>query len=822
MNLFDLFDNGRKGINEGHKVVPGIDRERYTDLSHEGLEGPFRLASGKVVYYDPQAGQYYDRDSDMYMSHDDYAQHNQELDEKLGVKLSNPLVNRRQAHAYITKFKKPKFEEEGVDEAKRLSASDKLQRAIAREREKSLNEPKSWEDRKYDAAMQSMNDYIARSSSTDSNKDVNEAPGAETLAHNQKTAKSNLAAFDLAEGMSEVERLQTDLWEIFKAVTGRRPRAGVVDWTEEQWNDPEWLNQTISHYYRQLPKDIDEHGGGVNNNGSYIAWRKKANKEHGITPAPKTVEEWQDSAAGEPDQTHLTKVVSKKKSVNNEGIRDLFKSAAGKVGKWFKGDEPDFSYDDPDSPMNWMSREIGKRPAPVGKSDNAIDWTASQLGKQAPVRNKSSSSINWTANQLGQTPRSEPVVPVKQRTGGRVAGQLSQTPNAIRKRNARAAARTPQEEAANPSHQRGPKSMQQAAGGPTGPKFGGYLKGTDPAPTEYSKKGFGGCESEEMEEGIAGNMKVRSDAIKGPKVPTPANLVAKHSPTAGAGKHANNLKKAQAQSRYAKHKGRNFDMMEGGNFLTWAVAQGYDVIGNPVVYESAKIEYNKNKFPDALCPEIIAVFEDHATEVRKYLLRNKNLYENRQDYQTMIDFLDNLDTDNPVVGEDYVYASILTTPIAGINSISYFTRPHKLEGIKNNKAYFNINGKTKGYPETGSTKGDTFTHTYFFKSSQDFENFILMFKLKFGEQRTFYKSLDSIQNEDNIQVMHHETYYGGLDEKAGSDLQPGQYWVWTVYFDDGSSKRIKVDKEDFDPKAYYAKQNRVVVNVDYSWEPHNG
>jgi hypothetical protein len=111
MNLFDLFESNRKDVDEGHYIVPSIDRDRYTDLSHEGLEGPFGLKSGKVVYYDPKEGKYYDRDRDMYMSHDEVDHHNQELDEKLG---SN-LVNRRQAHAYITKFKKHKFEEEEND-----------------------------------------------------------------------------------------------------------------------------------------------------------------------------------------------------------------------------------------------------------------------------------------------------------------------------------------------------------------------------------------------------------------------------------------------------------------------------------------------------------------------------------------------------------------------------------------------------------------------------------------------------------------------------------------------------------------------------------
>lgn len=50
----------------------GIDKERYTDMSGEGLEGPFSMKNGKVLYYDPKEGNYYDRDTDMYVSYDDY------------------------------------------------------------------------------------------------------------------------------------------------------------------------------------------------------------------------------------------------------------------------------------------------------------------------------------------------------------------------------------------------------------------------------------------------------------------------------------------------------------------------------------------------------------------------------------------------------------------------------------------------------------------------------------------------------------------------------------------------------------------------------
>jgi len=203
-------------------------------------------------------------------------------------------------------------------------------------------------------------------------------------------------------------------------------------------------------------------------------------------------------------------------------------------------------------------------------------------------------------------------------------------------------------------------SMNWASHKSTGPKFSGYLKGTDPAPTEYGNKSFGGCEEEEMEEGIDGNMTVRSSPLSQPL--RKRNFVAKNAIQSGAGKHANQLKKAAAAGRHAKHKGQPLDLDEGDNFLTWAVRNGYN-LNKPAVYESA---------------------------------------------------------------------------------------------------------------------------------------------------RNTYKALV----EDCGPIAPHETYYGAMDES----LKKGEYYVWTVYFDDGSSKRIKVTSDEFDPYEYYAKQKKNVINVDYNWE----
>lgn len=62
-------------------TVPQIDQNRYTKL--DGLEGPFMLRSGKTVYYDPKEGKYYDRDSDMYMSDEEYHSHSNPRNESM-------------------------------------------------------------------------------------------------------------------------------------------------------------------------------------------------------------------------------------------------------------------------------------------------------------------------------------------------------------------------------------------------------------------------------------------------------------------------------------------------------------------------------------------------------------------------------------------------------------------------------------------------------------------------------------------------------------------------------------------------------------------
>ena len=56
-------------VNEGWETLPTMP-SKYVE--RDGLEGPFMTRSGKVVYYDPREGSYYDPDSDHFLSYDEW------------------------------------------------------------------------------------------------------------------------------------------------------------------------------------------------------------------------------------------------------------------------------------------------------------------------------------------------------------------------------------------------------------------------------------------------------------------------------------------------------------------------------------------------------------------------------------------------------------------------------------------------------------------------------------------------------------------------------------------------------------------------------
>jgi len=63
----------------GYKVL-GKSEDIYQGYgSLPGLEGPFAFVGGRILYYDPQAGQYWDPKTDFYLEAEDMNYLNEEL-----------------------------------------------------------------------------------------------------------------------------------------------------------------------------------------------------------------------------------------------------------------------------------------------------------------------------------------------------------------------------------------------------------------------------------------------------------------------------------------------------------------------------------------------------------------------------------------------------------------------------------------------------------------------------------------------------------------------------------------------------------------------
>ena len=66
----------------GYCVMDTVDQMRDKYGARKGLEGPFNF-SGRVLYYDPKEGQYYDPRTDFYVEQAEMDQINNQLMELL-------------------------------------------------------------------------------------------------------------------------------------------------------------------------------------------------------------------------------------------------------------------------------------------------------------------------------------------------------------------------------------------------------------------------------------------------------------------------------------------------------------------------------------------------------------------------------------------------------------------------------------------------------------------------------------------------------------------------------------------------------------------
>ena len=55
----------------GYKILNTVDNMRDNYGPRKGLEGPYNF-NGRVLYYDPKEGKYYDPRTDFYVSYEEY------------------------------------------------------------------------------------------------------------------------------------------------------------------------------------------------------------------------------------------------------------------------------------------------------------------------------------------------------------------------------------------------------------------------------------------------------------------------------------------------------------------------------------------------------------------------------------------------------------------------------------------------------------------------------------------------------------------------------------------------------------------------------
>jgi hypothetical protein len=79
------------GLTEGWSELPAMP-DKYQ--ARDGLEGPIMTKSGKVVYYDPKEGSYYDPDTDIFLSYDEW----KSLDEAYSTGSQGPDARGKDAY----------------------------------------------------------------------------------------------------------------------------------------------------------------------------------------------------------------------------------------------------------------------------------------------------------------------------------------------------------------------------------------------------------------------------------------------------------------------------------------------------------------------------------------------------------------------------------------------------------------------------------------------------------------------------------------------------------------------------------------------------
>ena len=69
----------------GYRVMNSVDNMREKYGPRPGLEGPFHYPNGRVLYYDPVGGEYWDPRTDWYVPRDEVAELQQSIFDRISA-----------------------------------------------------------------------------------------------------------------------------------------------------------------------------------------------------------------------------------------------------------------------------------------------------------------------------------------------------------------------------------------------------------------------------------------------------------------------------------------------------------------------------------------------------------------------------------------------------------------------------------------------------------------------------------------------------------------------------------------------------------------
>ena len=291
---------------------------------------------------------------------------------------------------------------------------------------------------------------------------------------------------------------------------------------KSQYNLQNWDISSI----REISESLAEHGGGVNGMKKYVAWRKKANTERGITKAPPPVGRPSSTGRSVPQGTVHSKLnLSKGVIPTTEADLDEHGGGGGGPREWHnyvKAHRADEGWSDaivaqrtgrPRTPYSvfikgkkWKDFETDDHAEAVanklrakfkaeGRDPSVITIAPTDYNKgmtEAPgaetlAHNQSTVASNEKAMGLAETQKENPMTAQDLED---LIAQARQRPHT----------EFPELHHGDEHEINGDRdeltaeeTMQQAAGNPTGPKFGGYYRGDQKGPPRPGQS-FGGCE----------------------------------------------------------------------------------------------------------------------------------------------------------------------------------------------------------------------------------------------------------------------------------------------------------------------------------------